>query len=239
MNTLNNNTQRYGDVYSNIKSDKQYNLRQDLPVINHRQYELFTTKIHPIKHFKHNILDEKLQEVNNLPDFTHPKPLTLADKIGRAVIREQNQDLYEKTLLENQSRDIEQYMANNYSNYHNKQQQLPRVVSNLDLQNMFKEKSIIHSKDTSALMETITKNDLLDQVYNKGDPLPPYNSITATKEESPIQKKNFRGKGKKTIAKELEVITNLPPTPTHIPTSSKRRKSAPPEEFPIKDIMDN
>lgn len=114
-NTRDHLTQRYRDVYQNFKSDKQHNLRLDLPIVNNKQYDLFNSKKHPIKEYRNNhILDFKLDQVDSRPNFSKPKKLDLADRIGRAIVREQNQDAYEKQLLENQSRDIEQYMGERY-----------------------------------------------------------------------------------------------------------------------------
>jgi hypothetical protein len=113
--TTDNLTQRYRDVYENFLNNKQHNLRLDLPIVKNEQYDLFNSKKHAIKQYKNNhILDFKLDQVDSRPNFSKPKKLDLADMIGKAIVREQNQDLYEKQLLENQSRDIEVYMNTRY-----------------------------------------------------------------------------------------------------------------------------
>lgn len=200
MNSINNLTQRFGDVYSNFKSDNQYNLRTELPIIEHTQYDLFSCKKHKIKEFpKSDILDMKLGEIDTRPDFSIPTKLTLADQIGQAVVREKNRDEYEKLLLENQARDIEQYMAQNYADY--------RVP----------EKDLTHNiNDKGQIMEIVPEYSLMDTEKNK--------------EEPTIQKKKGRGKGKKTVLKELEVSTSMPQVPLMDPgneevgNSSKKLK---------------
>jgi len=210
INTKNNWTQLYGDVYSNFNSGKQFNLRTDLPIIEHITYELFTTKKHKIKEYpKSDILDLKLGEIDSRPDFSIPKPLTLADKIGKAVVREQNQNEYEKMLLENQSRDIEQYMAQNYLSYNRIEKDLR---DNL--------------KDKTELMEIVPEYSMIGdklkttyKIFNKGAniQITPHSDISIQKDEPQIEKRKLgRPKGslnKKTIAKELQVATSLPSIP--------------------------
>ena len=208
---LDNNTHRYRDVYSNFNSGKQFNLRTDLPIIENKQYELFTTKSHKIKEYpKSNILDLQLGEIDTRPDFSIPKPLTLADKIGKAVVREQNQNEYEKMLLENQARDVEQYMAQNYLNYNHVEK---------DLRDNF--------KDKTELMEIVPEYNLIGdklqttyKIFNKGAnniQITPHSDISIQKDEPEIEKRKLgRPKGslnKKTIAKELQVATSLPNVP--------------------------
>lgn len=207
---LDNNTQRYRDVYSNFNSGKQFNLRTDLPLIENKQYELFTTKSHKIKEYpKSNILDLQLGEIDTRPDFSMPKPLSLADKIGKAVVREETQNEYEKMLLENQARDVEQYMAQNYLSYN-------RIEKDLRDNN----------KNEGQIMEIVPEYNLIGdklqttyKIFNKGAniQITPHSDISIQKDEPQIEKKKVgRPKGslnKKTIAKELQVATSLPSIP--------------------------
>ena len=163
MSTVDNITQRYRDVYSNYKNDNQFNLRTDLPIIDNEQYEFFTTKKHKIKDYKNNhVLDMRLGEIDTRPDFSIARPLTLADRIGKAVVREQNQDNYEKMLLENQSRDIEQYMAQNYMHHVEKD-----LTDNI--------------KNHGSNLEVTLKNNIMDNVESSKN----YNEISVLKNDLP------------------------------------------------------
>lgn len=202
---LDNNTHRYRDVYSNFNSGKQFNLRTDLPIIENKQYELFTTYPHKIKKYKNShILDLQLDEIDSRPDFSIPKPLTLADRIGQAVVREQNQNEYEKMLLENQARDVEQYMAQNYLSYNHIEKDLRDNTNN-----------------KTELMEIVPEYNLVDKVKTNEMNVNKHNAeIIDNKNLNKKIKKVGLPKGrpkgslnKKTVARELEIATSFPSVP--------------------------
>ena len=112
-------TTQYRNVFQTPKTENQLKLQINTMIVDGKFIDNQSGKTIKIPRLNSNfILNEPLEAINTQPNFSKAKKLTLADQIGQAVVREKNEDDYRKMLLENQSRDIEMFINNQYGDYH-------------------------------------------------------------------------------------------------------------------------
>ena len=110
---------QYRNVFQTPKTEKQLKLQTNAIIVDGKFIDNQNGKTIKVPKLNSNfILNDPLEPIDTRPNFSKAKKLTLADQIGQAVVREKNEDDYRKMLLENQSRDIEMFINNQYGDYH-------------------------------------------------------------------------------------------------------------------------
>ena len=90
---MNDKTELYSTQYRNVfqtpKTQSQLKLQTNAIIVNRKFIDNQSGKTIKVPKFNSNfILNEPLEPIDTRPNFSKAKKLTLADKIGQAVVRE-------------------------------------------------------------------------------------------------------------------------------------------------------